>query len=124
MDKTSAESKELIINLSSFYTLHFNHKYFKAGSFSLKSLSYSLHLTSFYTLLVGLEVAGLGQDVNEEGAVAETLKQERFEDFLGGEDGVAFAEIVEICGDERDAAAGVDGVIRSGVGEEGVALGD
>lgn len=37
---------------------------------------------------------------------------------------MAFAEVVEICGEERDAAAGVDGVIRSRVGEEGVTLGD
>ena len=73
-----------------------------------------------------------GEDVDEERVAAESLKRQRFEDALGGEDGgaeeddvgVAFAEVVEIRGEEGDAeAGGGGGVIGSGVGEESVALG-
>lgn len=72
-----------------------------------------------------------GENIDEESIPTEPLKRQSFEDILGGEDRsaeeydvrMAFAEIVKIR-EERDAeAAGVGGVIGSGMGKENMALG-
>lgn len=71
-----------------------------------------------------------GQDIDKEGIAPEALKWEGFEDRFGGGDGsaedddiwVLLAEVIRI-GEERDAkVAGHGGVVRAGVGEDGVAL--
>lgn len=73
-----------------------------------------------------------GKHINDQGVSPEALKRQRFEDGLGGEDGgaeqndlwVLFAEIVWV-GEERNAEVlRRFGVVGSGMGEDGVALGD